>query len=714
MSAHLRRILIAGVFFIVLLFSSLSPVLAQTTPTPGISGVPSLTTCENYRPNWQPDPNVTEVGKSADRSRQLLYWVFAKEHQAIDNAPVLIQLWAFSRNLVYIFVVLVIVAFGISYILLKRRAMSIDIPPILFKVGGVLLFATFSYILILGLIQGGEIMMRFFIEKVGGQNLFNVIFAGVNQEKNYISFIGYRDVSFCAQESVGTSLFLIKLTSFTYNAMAIMMILRKVILWFLLILSPFLALLMPFVFIRNTGWIWIGVFFQWLFYGPLVALFLSSLAKIWVAGIPFVFDFSRVNKAGGQVFRTSINILYGGPAQTLTPGNSANYIDTYAEYIIALVMLWAAIILPWLLLRIFRDYCCAAIDASRATLTAIFDRIRQYPPPNPSMPQPTIGPTTISGMAMDLPFRKAISQVQKDHVADLNAITKQATRDIVSSLDMSVSSLSDISRFEMDQAKVGSIQSTLQKIGNPQTISSSRERESFSSLRSELVTRATSGDHVAQSILSASGDKPTQIMAVPTIGGPQQGFRPSVPQKSVGVKPVPMAGKSVAPSVSLEDYEEVKKMWINHYRSTPVPVSDKIKDRPNWVAEDVKHLTNTINMLSSANSEQRKKGLEAVATILPFLLLGGFSDVETITYLRAKLEAAKQIQSELEATQKAKDEIKEKQKAEEETLVEVGDKKSEENTKEEHAHMEEAMETPKPENEAPPQNADLPIPEKKS
>ena len=718
MPAYLRKIVSIGVLLLFLFINSTSSIFAQNlgqlTPTQ-VPGAPTdLTTCSNYRPDWRPDTEVTMLGKAAERSRQLLYWVLSPEHQPINNAPVLNDIWKFSLMLVITGAVLVIVAFGFSYILLKRRAMTIDLPPIIIKIAAVLLWAAFSYVLVLGLIQISEIMMRFFIETVGGQNLFNIIFSGVSKETNYIDFIGYRDISFCSQESGKTAMFLINMTNLTYNVMAILLILRNIILWFLLVLSPFLAILMPFVFIRNIGWIWIGVFFQWLFYGPLFALFLSGITKIWVKGIPYGFDFGRVNTDAGQVYRTSINILYGGPAQTLAAGNSANYIDTYAEYVIALVMLWAAIVLPWLLLRIFRDYCCAAIAAAANTLSAIFDRIRQYPPPDKPMPS-TPSPTTTAGMAFDLPFRKSVSDVKKvenvRNIENIREISRMSTESIASTMNMSVSSIKDLTRLDMDRLGAETVRSTLNKIGNPNSIVSPMEREKFTSVRSELVDRATRGDAAAQSILSASGCTKDQIMAVPTVSQLR-----SIPTaggvKTIGgIRSVPIAGtiaKKTAPSVSLEEYEEVKKMWLNHYREAPVPVSEKIKDRTRWTEEDIKTLTNTINLLASANPEQKQKGLENVAAILPFLLLGGFSEVETMMYLRAKLEAAKQAQAELEAAFKAKEAGK-KEASEDENLVEVGEKKEEEKAKEAEGKMNMTMD----ENNVD-KKEDLPKEEKKS
>jgi hypothetical protein len=134
------------------------------------------------------------------------------------------------------------------------------------------------------------------------------------------------------------------------------------------------------------------VFFQWIFYGPLFAIFLGALAKIWKAGIPFLFDFSRTVDAKnyiGYVFPTGINITYGGPAQIgiqkLSALNNGNYIDTFAEYVITLIMLWAVFFFPWWLLRIFRDYCCEGINAVKNVLMSMYDQQRSN---NPKAPPP--------------------------------------------------------------------------------------------------------------------------------------------------------------------------------------------------------------------------------------------------------------------------------------------------------------------------------------
>jgi hypothetical protein len=797
-------------------------------------------------PSWVYDAEVTEVGKNAERSRQFLFWVLS--HPAVNTAPVFVKLWGITRNIAIVFVVLVIVAFGIGLIL-SRRAGSIgpilggnsspflgaNIPRIFLKLISILLYIMFSYILVLGVIQVGEVAMRF-IKSLGGEELFNVIFAGSgNVEANYTNFVGFKDANPNSLEMVRTSLTLIRLTSLTYNIMAVLLILRTVILWFMLVLAPFIALLLPFVLIKNTAYIWIGVFFQWLFYGPLMLLFLVSLTNIWSAGIPYSFNFSRVNTPGGQVYHTAINILYGGPAQTLSAANSANYVDTYAEYMISLVMLWAAILLPWLLLRIFRDYCCELIASGNAKLGAILDRFRQFPAPSP--PSPSL-PGSKAGMAAELPFRNRMQErikevthvTQHTKIEEIRDITNTSTNEITRKMDLSVSSLKDVSRLEMNQSRRSAIEDQLRKITSPEQVSSPSSRQQFSRIKDELEKRAAGGDRQAATLLAAGENKTEKLVAQalevegvnrPTVASSRytkQGMRPTasfaptsavhsesgkttkvsagqiaqsvhieeskvsqaltllsqekmvtaqvidsvvaktqisaekvkeivvaaglpavlsvtsisqttqIPESKVkeiielitaiGVvtqqsivtiaqntnlpvekisavlheAKVPIISSKTAPTVTVEDYEEVKSMWLTHYRNAPVPLSETIQDRFQWLGEEEKKLTNISQLLESHDQKLKQKGLEQVADILPFMLLGNFTSAEMNAYIRAKLEADRQVRQEEEIQAKVKRQTLEEVKEEQETLLTVDDHKKKEEQK--HLAVEQENEIP--------------------
>jgi len=639
----------------------------------------------------KPDPEVTEVGRNAERARQLLFWLFVTP--SLDSSPAIRSMWAVSRNIVLGLFVLMVVLIGIALILSRTRGpvgevfsgiasplYGARLPAILIKVATFLGFVVFSYVIILGLIQISDIMMRFFIERVGGANLFNVTLNPENIkniEKNY-EYFGAREDSLEFIESVRTNLFMVRLTTFTYNIMFIALVLRKIILWFLLIVSPFLALLMPFIFIRNIGWIWIGVFMQWLFYGPLLSIFLAGLVKIWEFGIPYAFDFSRVDKPEGQIFKTATDLLYGGPAQTLTGTNSCNYVDTYAEYVIALIMLWTVILLPWLLLRIFRDYCCEAFKSQESAVMALYNRLAGgFPTPPPPPPPPT-GP---AAARFELPF-KAKAPIARELPEVITAtqvaqIAKAETREILRAMNLEVVSIRDVASFEMNLQKQHTARETLSQLSKPAEVPSVIERRKFSTLRQEIASRAIEGDVQAQRVLTAAEGKTPTIAA--HLQRPHIKIVTAEPAKRPGL-PVTATIKPVPPTpVTLEEYEEVKKMWLKHYREAEVPVSEKIKTREEWLKIDLAQITNTVELLISKKTEEKQQGYDQVAAILPFLLLGGFSEEQTVTYLKAKLEAAKVVLEELERAEKLKEEAK---KEAEEELVEVPTPKVKEKEKE--------------------------------
>lgn len=588
---------------------------------------------------WIPDSEVTMVGKSAERARQLLFWFFSKP--SLDNSSAIRSMWAISRNISLAFLVIIVVGFGFQLIIAKEKAKFESFLP---KLAGMIVFAVFSYVIVLGLIQVSDLIMKFFVEKVMGQNLFNITFIGGNVEANYTNFVGYKENNPANIESAKTSLFLIKTTTFTYNTIFVILVLRKIFLWFLLIVSPFLPLLFSIPLSKNVGWIWIGVFFQWLFYGPLFSIFLAGLVKIWEVGIPFGFDFSRAGQQSGQIYPTAINILYGGPKQVLSSLNSANYVDTYAEYMIGLIMLWAVTLLPWFLLRNFRDYCCETLKSLEAATVTLYGKLSGAPPSLPSVP----GRATL-----ELPFKKVISSVipSVSTVSETSQVSKMKTSEILRSVGLGVSTLADVSRLEMDLEKRKSAHQKLEGLKSPVSVPTVSLRRQFSVLNQELMARAAKGDVVAERTLTAAS-KPSlpvvmKLMQKPTVGKPAE-------EKGKIPLPVGGGGPSFTPrAVSVEDYEEVKKMWINNYKEGDVPISEEVKSREDWLKSEVVRISDTMEMLSSIEEEKKQKGLENLAAILPFLLMGGFTEQQASIYLKAKFEAARVVLNELEEAKKS-------------------------------------------------------------
>jgi hypothetical protein len=76
-------------------------------------------------------------------------------------------------------VIIVAAIFGIGYIVSKRTNynFNIQIWPTLIKIGTMLLYIAFSASIVFLLIQFSEIIMKFFIENLGGSKLFNIYFS---------------------------------------------------------------------------------------------------------------------------------------------------------------------------------------------------------------------------------------------------------------------------------------------------------------------------------------------------------------------------------------------------------------------------------------------------------------------------------------------------------------------------------------------------------
>ena len=558
-----------------------------------------------------------------------------------------------------------------------------------------------------------------------------------------------------------------------------MLLLRKIILWFLLFVSPFLAILLSFSVIKNVGMIWIGVFFQWVFYGPLLALFLGGMSSIWKYGIPFVFDFSRVDSAAGYIYPTAINILYGGPAQKLSVTNNGNYVDTFVEYIITLIMLWAVVIFPWWLLRIYRDYCCEGINAMKNMMLANLNPGHPNGPP----PAPTPIPAGInSKVGVEMKMPRDISSTVKTRIETIEEIKSAKTEDISRSLNIKASNITDIAHFETNKTTNEATNKNINFLKNPIQATTSAERQKFMNIRSELSSRAAKSDMSARRMINVFTTSKaqqsnirqnlittlpkmvpvTQIVSVKVKLSQEKVQRISsaitnsvinnknlvetiavktglgsdktsqvlnslhqntnlpaneVAQKiandtkitkekvtsvirefSVQIKSDAKIGETVAKennmdaeqvkkvieaqdkiisepeknieqtvvisqAVSIDEYEEVKKMWTQQYEKGEIPATENIKTRSEWVDQDIVVITNTLNKLFSSDLTIKQQGLDEVGYILPIFLVNNLSGEQLVTYLKAKIEAAKMVKAlidrEKEVTERLKAKVEE-------------------------------------------------------
>lgn len=664
----LKRLPILIIFFVAFFFGITQQSFAQPAPGAPQIGVQPTTTPVPAG-EWVPSADVTFVGKTASRSGDFLDWTLRNYDWACvvrtgtgicdnTNNP-LTGFWALVRNIVYALLLVFILA--AAFILIVTRGRNVTIVRFIPRFILIIILITLSYSLVQFLYQLSDIVTGFFL-RVNGKYIStqDLIYIGFD----YKNFVGYRLAGVVNDESAFITLLLVRLTAITYYVMTGILIVRKIILWFFIILSPVFPILLFFSPIRNTAKIWIGEFFRWLLYAPLFALFLHGLVVLWKSqtGIPLPFDFVAA-KNGETIYPTAVNILIGGPGQKIGIANSVNLPDTFALYIVALLMLWVVILLPFILLKIFLDYIGSVSWQDNTHIKRFMDRLPfvNRAPPSPITPTPPITPPPVSaGMARELPFAstKNISEVNTTNIKNITAVPQNAQ--ILHLANLSVPKMRDIARFETSQlsnnlehrTEANKLRESLRHISNPTLASNSMERDKFHQVRQQLLQEKQKGNVLASNILNAASSTTRQGAA-----SAQRNVLSALQQSSL-----PAVNR--VQEVSLEDYEEVRKMWLESYQTADVPhgLDGTQESRMEWIKSDMDKINQAITLLSSVDPTRGKEGMDMVANVLPFLLIGGFSKTEVVAYLKAKLEAAKQVLSDSQ-----------KKQLEEESMVDRGE-----------------------------------------
>ena len=698
---------ILPIFLGLIIFLSISPtkIFAVDAATPSATQS-ALTTTAGSLPSatckvedWECNSEVTFVGKLARRSLDTLDFIIANYqwfnlYDETKGDPLQV-LWVYIRNVVYAIIGLFILAAG--FIIIYTRGENITVRRFIPRFIAIIILVTLSYFIIQTLYVVTDIIQGFFLrlptgDFISSKNLLSVSF-------NYQEFIGLRRIGERYDEAATISLILTKLTAASYFVMSAILIIRKVILWFFILVSPIFPLLIFFTPLRNTAKIWVGEFFRWLLYAPLFAIFLRGIVEIWQRQIPQGFDFS---KAGTEViYPTAINILLGGPSQTVTISNNLNLPDTFVQYVIALLMIWMVIIMPFILLRIFLSYFYGMSLGDNSLVKYLARGVppKDSPPPKaPSLSpafkhppiQPPPPPPANTGLARSIfeevqkqvskPVRQASQMSQsamqsmQQGVRETANITssmanvssgqlifsapiqstpelQNAISQILTMTSLNIPTIKDISRYEtamlsknpQQKEEVARLSEAINKIAGKSPASAPGEQAKFTQIRDRLTTESKKGNSVADSVLKAAG--PVAAATLPEENKVQQ--------------------------VSSEDYDEVRKTWEQNYTTIEPPVDqeNKPQSRKDWLDSEQKNITIVIQLLQSEEPEKQKEGMDKVSEILPFLLLGGFSRNEIVTYLKAKLEAAKNILT--QSVQKQQDE---------DTMVDV-DRKQEEKPK---------------------------------
>jgi len=135
------------------------------------------------------------------------------------------------------------------------------------------------------------------------------------------------------------------LTGLAYFGMALVFILRIVILWALMIVSPVLFLLAIFRSTRGTFMNWLAVYSRWLLIGPLMALGIAMVVGIWkTVGMPVASAYPGVGQFGQL---TNIGFFLPGASAA----NNLSTTPQMMEYLLFLTMLYLPLVFAFMLTR---------------------------------------------------------------------------------------------------------------------------------------------------------------------------------------------------------------------------------------------------------------------------------------------------------------------------------------------------------------------------
>lgn len=297
---------------------------------------------------WVADEQVTIVGKGVARAGHFIDWVLQYPQwnyiQAGNENPIA-HFWKNARNISYAYLILFLLVVG--FILVLNRGKNLTIKQLIPRIIIVILGITMSFAIMQFIYQVTDIVQGYLLKlstdtPLSSKDLLSVGFS-------YEDFEGFRLDGAANAEAGKTTLFLTKMTTYTYYVMGSILLLRKAFMWLFIAVSPLFVLLIIMPSSYRLLKFLFGNLMRWLLYGPLFFLFVAVYITLWKIGMPLPFDFLRTD----VVYPNGVNILLAGPGQAASLENNLNTPDTFIYYITALLMLWLVMLLPFLITHLF-------------------------------------------------------------------------------------------------------------------------------------------------------------------------------------------------------------------------------------------------------------------------------------------------------------------------------------------------------------------------
>lgn len=307
------------------------------------------------------------------------------------------------------------------------------------------------------------------------------------------------------------SFVMIAATGLAYFILALIFVLRIIILWALLILSPILFLLGIFKMTRGWFYNWLTIYGRWLLIGPLVALGLAIIVNIWQfsEGPPIV------NPYIGETFASNFtNISFRLPGSNML--NSLSTTGEMMEYFVFLLMLY---------IPIFFAFGLTRQKILRGTATAVVEKWRERRPvpvistnteTREKVTEKTETTTGVLGTLKDAftgQFAKITTTAMPTGMRD--TATREAP--IIPSAanflpeQLALTDLRDMmGLLGATKESRKSRDMTIERLANPEILRDPKESVKHSAVRNEIEKRANAGDPEAVVLMNEIKEKETK------------------------------------------------------------------------------------------------------------------------------------------------------------------------------------------------------------
>lgn len=331
---------------------------------------------------------VTNVGRFALRVQSLLDWTLHISQESFSNTTIE-RIFSKVLNIVNGFFILILLVIAFMWnmaIIISRRYLKKIMVLFIFS----MVFVNFSFPINKLFINITSVLQKSFLVKdVYDENVGKIVKSKITAQDilsihqgDYGTFVGLSKSDYVAkdypadtipssfpqneaelkevfkdkgdlyvnrnQEPIWFNIILVVAGSVGQLLMAIVFLLRIVLLWFFLILSPFLFILILFKFLKQFFTYWSWLYIRWLFVGPLLAISVFITVNIWsIAGVPIE---STATTNSNFWFENTTNLLLQAPGVTSGTLNTPREV---VKYIVALLMLYMCVLLPFWLTKRF-------------------------------------------------------------------------------------------------------------------------------------------------------------------------------------------------------------------------------------------------------------------------------------------------------------------------------------------------------------------------